>query len=51
MSGESDQRFPVPQIVVIEPQKVDQSQPIVENNLEDENYLRSLIGALLKEAP
>lgn len=53
LGRESDQRFRVPQIVVIDRKGVirAQSQPIAEKNLEDENYLRSLIGALLKEAP
>jgi peroxiredoxin len=53
LGRESDQRFRVPQIVVIDRKGVirAQSQPIAEKNLEDESYLRSLIDALLKEAP
>ncbi|HKF58211.1 MAG TPA: TlpA disulfide reductase family protein [Blastocatellia bacterium] len=53
LGRESDQRFRTPQIVIIDRKGVirAQSQPIAEKNLEDENYLRSLIGALLKEAP
>jgi len=45
------ERFRVPQIVVID-RKGDiraQSRPTGEKNLEDENYLRNLIGSLLKE--
>ena len=53
LGRESDQRFRVPQVVVIDRKGVirAQSQPIAEKNLEDEAYLRSLIDALLKEAP
>ena len=53
LGRDSDQRFRVPQVVVIDRKGVirAQSQPIAEKNLEDENYLRSLIDALLKEAP
>jgi peroxiredoxin len=51
LGREADQRFRVPQIVVIDRKGMirAQSQPVMEKNLEDENYLRNLIGALLKE--
>jgi len=51
LAREANQRFRVPQIVVIDRSGVirAQSQPIGEKNLEDENYLRNLIEALLKE--
>jgi hypothetical protein len=46
------ERFQVPQIVVIDRKGIvrAQSRPVREVNLEDENYLRNLIGSLLKEA-
>jgi peroxiredoxin len=46
------ERFQVPQIVVIDRKGIvrAQSRPVREVNLEDENYLRTLIGSLLKEA-
>ena len=51
LGREADQKFRLPQIVVIDRKGVirAQSQPVIEKNLEDENYLRNLIGALLKE--
>jgi thiol-disulfide isomerase/thioredoxin len=53
LGREADQKFRLPQVVVIDRKGVirAQSQPLVEKNLEDENYLRNLIGALIKEAP
>ena len=47
-----DERFRVPQIVVIDRKGIirAQSQPTGEKKLEDENYLRNLIDGLLKEA-
>jgi len=53
LGRDDNQRFRVPQIVVIDRKGIirAQSQPIGEKNLEDENYLRTLIGTLLKEAP
>ena len=46
-------RFMVPQIVVVDRKGIirAQSRPVREANLEDENYLRNLIEALLKEGP
>ena len=46
------ERFRVPQVVVIDRKGVirAQSLPIGERNLENENYLRSLIDSLLKES-
>ena len=46
------ENFRVPQIVVIDRKGVirAQSRPTDEKNLEDENYLRSLIDSLLKES-
>jgi hypothetical protein len=43
------ERFQVPQIVVIDRKGIvrAQSRPVREANLEDENYLRNLIGSLL----
>lgn len=47
-----DERFRVPQIVVIDRKGIirAQSQPTGEKKLEDENYLRNLIDGLLKES-
>lgn len=46
------ERLMVPQIVVIDRKGIirAQSRPVHELNLEDENYLRNLIDALLKES-
>jgi hypothetical protein len=46
------ERFSVPQVVVIDRKGVirAQSRPAGEKNLENENYLRSLIDGLLKES-
>src|SRR6266852_7391635 len=46
------ERLQVPQIVVIDRRGIirEQSRPVGEANLEDENYLRHLIDTLLKES-
>jgi peroxiredoxin len=46
------ERFAVPQVVVIDRKGVirAQSRPAGEKNLENENYLRSLVDGLLKES-
>jgi peroxiredoxin len=46
-----DERFRVPQIVVIDRKGIirAQSQPTGEKNLEEENYLRNMLDTLLKE--
>jgi peroxiredoxin len=46
------ERFAVPQVVVIDRKGIirAQSRPAGEKNLENENYLRSLIDGLLKES-
>jgi peroxiredoxin len=48
-----NERFQVPQIVIIDRTGVirAQSRPAGETNLEDEGYLRRLIGTLLDEGP
>lgn len=53
LGREANQRFRVPQIVIIDRKGVirAQSQPTGEKNLEDESYLRNLIDGLLKEGP
>lgn len=53
LGRKASDRFMVPQIVVIDRKGVirAQSRPVREANLEDENYLRNLIEALLKEGP
>lgn len=46
------ERFRVPQVVVIDRKGVirAQSRPVGEKNLEDENYVRTLIDGLLRES-